>query len=260
MNHRFIHPTAIIEDNVELGNNVEIGPYAIIKSGVSLKDNVIIKSHAIISGSTTIGENSVVWPFATIGSQPQDLKYKGEKSTLICGSNNIFREYCNISGGTNHGGGITKIGSHNLFMINTHVAHDCIIGNHCILVNGVSLAGHIEVDDYAILGGHSACHQFIKVGTFAMLAGGSMVSQDVLPYSVVHGNHAKPIGVNLIGLNRHSFSPDNIANIKKMYKLIYRSQFSIAKAKEEIAINIKESKEKTTILNFLERSNRGLCR
>jgi UDP-N-acetylglucosamine acyltransferase len=255
-----IHKTALVEKGAQLGARVKIGPFAIVDSSVVLEDDVEIGSHAVISGSTHIGKNSVVYPFATLGSKPQDLKYEGGNTKLRCGSRNSFREYCNISLGTEHGGGETVIGDDNLFMINTHIAHDCIIGNHCILANGVSLGGHVKIHDNVVLGGHSACHQFVLIAKYAMIAGGAMVSQDVPPFSLVHGNHAKVKGINLIGLIRSSFSKLKISEIKKSFKIVFRSQLSVEEAKIEIMRSIEDDGVKNEWNYFLEESARGICR
>jgi UDP-N-acetylglucosamine acyltransferase len=256
----YIHPTAIVEKGCQLGVNVSIGPYSIIGPQVVLEDHVQVHSHATVYGKTRLGANSKVWPFATLGSDPQDLKFKGENTELVCGKNNSFREYCNISKGTDHGGGKTNIGSDNLFMVNTHVAHDCLIGNYNIFANGVSLAGHIEVDDKVILGGHSACHQFIKIGSYAMLAGGSMVSQDVPPFIIVHGNHAKPLGINIIGLKRNNFSKKIIAEIKLIFKHLYQSNHTLLEAVEKIKKLSMNHYATELLVNFVGRSTRGICR
>tara|TARA_Y100000991_G_scaffold174181_1_gene136041 strand:+ start:1415 stop:2188 length:774 start_codon:yes stop_codon:yes gene_type:complete len=255
-----IHPTSIVQNGAELGLGVEIGPFSNIGSQVKLGDNVKVHSHAVITGKTFIDKNSSIWPFATIGTEPQDLKYCGENTELICGSDNIFREYSNISLGTVGGGGITKIGSNNLFMVNSHIAHDCFVGDHCIFANGVSLAGHIEIQDHVILGGHSACHQFIKVGSYSMIAGGAMVSQDVPPFVLVHGNHAKPKGIHQIGLARNKFSKNQIADIKQMYKFLYRMNLPLSCAVKMIEENTPDSSMKSLLLNFLSGCSRGICR
>ena len=255
-----IHPTAVVAKGCQLGVGVQIGPFSVIGNEVVLEDYVQVKSHAVICGKTSIGAHSKIWPFVTLGSNPQDLKFRGEKTVLTCGKYNSFREYCNVSTGTNHGGGKTQIGSHNLFMVNSHVAHDCIIGDHNIFANGVSLAGHIEVDNRAILGGHSACHQFIKIGSYAMLAGGSMVSQDVPPFITVHGNHAKPIGINSIGLRRNNFPRNIISDIKTMYKYLYQSNYSLIEAIKKINELSLCSSSTATLTNFIRKSTRGICR
>lgn len=255
-----IHPTAVVEKGAELGHGVEVGPFSYVGSKVVLEEGVKLLSHVSISGRTRIGARSVVWPFASLGSMPQDLKYRGEESSLVCGEDNMFRENVTISIGTEGGGGLTSIGSKNLFMAYTHIAHDCKIANSCIFANGATLAGHIEVDDRAVVGGLTAIHQFTKIGSLAMLAGGSMVAQDVPPFVMVSGNRAKPVGLNKTGIERANFSESAVSNIKKMYKALYLSSLSLDEAKQEILKLGSEGIEVQTFLGFLERSARGVCR
>ena len=256
-----IHATAIVEKGAELGHNVEVGPYAFVGKNVTLGDETKIYPHGIVAGKTQLGQRSKVWPFATIGATPQDLKYKGENSKLICGNDNKFREYCNISTGTAEGGFETKIGDNNLFMVNTHVAHDCMIGDSCILANGVSLGGHIKIGNHVNIGGHTACHQFIHIGSYSITGGGSIVVQDVLPCSIVHGNHAKPYGINIIGLKRNAFSKEDIQCARDIYKLVYRSKLTVENSIKMIKETISQSQTKTLFINFLKsRSERGLVR
>lgn len=255
-----IHPTAIIDKGAELGTNVVIGPYSIIGAKVKIDDNCIIESHVHIKGRTTLGKGNHIWSFASIGTEPQDLKFKGEDTELICGENNLIREYVNLSIGTQGGGGKTIVGSGNLFMVGTHVAHDCIIGNDCIIANGVSLGGHVEIGNKAVLGGHAAFHQFTKIGDLAMIAGGSIVVQDVPPYCMVHGNHASPSGLNMIGLKRAGFSSENITSVKAMYRLLYSSGLTLDDAIETILREVSPSLSRNVFIEFLKKSNRGICR
>ena len=255
-----IHPTALVEKGAELGMGVEIGPFSFVGSKVILEDGVKLASHVVISGRSKIGARTRVWPFATLGTTPQDLKYNGEDTLFVCGEDNMFREYCNVSIGTAGGGGLTSIGSRNLLMNYTHVAHDCKIGSGCIIANGATLAGHIEVDDRAVIGGLTALHQFVKVGALAMLAGGSMVAQDVPPYVMVSGNRAKPVGINKVGLERAGFADSAISNIKRMYKTLFLSSSSLSDAKEAILKLSPGGPEIDTFVSFLNRSTRGICR
>lgn len=256
-----IHATAIVEKGAYLGEDVVVGPYSFVGSKVTLGDRVKILSHGVISGKTSIGSDSTIWPFATLGAEPQDLKYDGEETALICGSHNRFREYCNISIGTESGSGSTVVGSNNLFMINTHIAHDCHVGSHCVFANGVSLGGHVIVGDHVVLGGHSAFHQFTHVGSYSISGGGSVVVQDVLPFAMVQGNHAKPTGVNVVGLMRKDFSRDAIKSIRAMYKLIFRSSLTLDESVKKIEVSIPSSPMKALVLDFIERPNsRGLAR
>lgn len=255
-----IHPTAVIEKGAQLGLGVEVGPYCVVGSQVVLEDGVQLISHVHISGRSRIGARTKVWPFASLGTSPQDLKFKGEETSFVCGEDNMFRENVTVSIGTEGGGGLTSIGSQNLFMAYTHVAHDCKIANRCVFANGATLAGHIEVDDGAVIGGLSALHQFVKIGSLAMLAGGSMVAQDVPPFVMVSGNRAKPIGLNKVGIDRASFSEETVSNIKKMYKSLYLSSLSLEEAKKEILKLTAAGKEIELFSSFLDRSSRGICR
>lgn len=255
-----IHPTAIIATGANIGSGVEIGPYCVIGPKVTIGNNTKLDSHVNIQGSTSIGKGNRFWPFTSIGTTPQDLKYRGEDANLTIGDNNMFREYSNVSIGTEDGGNKTVIGSKNLFMMNVHVAHDCIIGDDCIFANGVSLAGHIEVSNGVVFGGHSAAHQFVKVGELAMIAAGSIVVQDVPAFTTVYGGeHAKPTGLNLIGLRRSGRKKEDISAIKQMYNTLYKAGFSFDEAIETIS---KEhpSKDGKTFVELLKNSNRGICR
>ena len=255
-----IHPTAIVDKSAELGLGVKVGPYSVIGPKVALGDNVQIDSHAVVDGRTKIGARTHIYPFASIGTEPQDLKFKGEDAELICGEDNLIREYANLSIGTEGGGGKTVVGSGNLFMVNTHIAHDCIVGNHCIFANGDSLGGHIEVGNRAVIGGHAALHQFIKIGDLAMLAGGSIVVQDVPPFCTVAGNHASPSGLNSLGLRRAGVEKDQLRAIKSMYKMLFQMNHSLDDAIALIDAEQPESTYKETFLSFLRASKRGICR
>lgn len=217
----FIHPTAIIENGAILGKNVYIGPYCCIGSAVVLGDNVRLISHITIAGQTTIGARTEIYPFASLGHRPQDLKYKGEGSQLDIGTDNQIREYVTVQPGTQGGGMITKVGNHCLLMASSHVAHDCLVGDHVILANNATLAGHVVVGDHAIIGGLSAIHQFVRIGSHAMIGGMSGVEADVIPYGVVVGERARLSGLNLIGLKRRGFSSQEINKLREAYKNIF---------------------------------------
>ncbi|MEZ4741236.1 MAG: acyl-ACP--UDP-N-acetylglucosamine O-acyltransferase [Bdellovibrionota bacterium] len=255
-----IHPTAIIEKGAELGIGVKVGPFCIIGSNVRLDDGVVVDSHSCIRGNTTVGSRTRVWSYASLGTEPQDLKYQGEETSLEIGEDNKIREYVNLSIGTEGGGGKTIIGHRNLLMVNVHVAHDCIIGDDCIIANGAAIAGHVEVESQAVIGGLCAIHQFCKIGTLAMLAGGSIVVQDVPPFVMVSGNHASPKGLNLTGLRRKKMHSSRISEVKMMYKFLYRSDLTIEHAIAEMEANLSESEERLQFVRFLEASNRGICR
>lgn len=255
-----IHPTAIVEEGAQLGEDVEIGAYSFIGRNVKIGAGTTIGDHARIEGWTTIGEGCRIYPFAVIGGDPQDLKYRGEQTELIIGPRNVFREFCTIHRGTSHGGGKTVIGSDNLFMAYSHVAHDCYIGNHVILANAATLAGHIEIQDHAIVGGLVAIHQYVRVGQYAMIGGFSGVAQDVPPYSLASGNRARLYGLNVVGLKRHGFPQETIQALRKAYRILFRSNLVLARAIERVKREFSHFKEVETLLSFLQESKRGICR
>jgi UDP-N-acetylglucosamine acyltransferase len=216
-----IHQTAIIEDGAILGDNVEIGAYCFISRDSIIGDNTSIAQSSCIYGKTTIGKNNRIFSHSVLGSIPQDLKFDGEDVSLIIGDNNTIREFTLFNPGTKGGGGVTKIGNNNLFMGYVHIAHDCIIGDRCILANGATLAGHIEMGDFAVVGGLTPIHQFVHIGDFAMIGGASAVSQDIPPYCLAEGNRAILRGLNLTGLRRHIEDRKEIDNIKYAYKELF---------------------------------------
>ena len=216
-----IHPTAIISPNAKIGSSVKIGAYCVVGDNVTLHDNVELRSHVCIDGLTDIGNNTVIFPFASIGSVPQDLKYKGEAGRLEIGSDNIIREHVTINIGTEGGGMLTKIGNNNLLMMAAHVGHDCHIGNRIILVNNATLAGHVTIDDGAVLGGLCAVHQFCRIGKLAMIGGMTGVEHDVIPFGTVMGNRAVLKGLNLIGLERANFDKSDIHGMRNAYKKLF---------------------------------------
>ena len=258
-NDTTIHPTAIVESGAYLGLGVKVGAYSIVGSKAVIGDRTEINSHVVISGRTIIGKDNLISSFGSIGSRPQDLKFKGEDTELVIGDNNMFREYCNVSLGTAGGGGKTLIGDNNLFMVYTHVAHDCMIGNHVIAANCVAMAGHVSVDDGAVLGGLSAVHQFCRVGKLAMIAGGAMVTQDVVPYGMVHGDRARINGLNVV-LRRLGLKNSELQGIKAMYHLVFDSSLTLDDALSRIAKEVEESEYRKVWLDFLKNSERGLCR
>lgn len=216
-----IHPTAIIHEDATIGANVKIGPYCVIGANVQLGDNCELLSHVCVDGYTEIGENTKIFPFASIGSAPQDLKYNGEKTRLIIGKNNKIREHVTMNPGTETGGGITRVGDNCLFMMSAHVAHDCIIGNNVIMANNATLGGHVEVGNFVVVGGMSAVHQFVRIGSYAIIGGFSGVENDVIPYGRVKGERAYLAGLNLIGLERQGFTKDNIRVLQKAFNQLF---------------------------------------
>lgn len=258
-----IHKTAIISNECKIGNNVNIGPYSVIGSGVIIGDDVEIKSHVIIEGNSIIGNGNIFYHFSSIGTPPQDLKYQGEISQLIIGDNNIIREHVTINPGTSGGGLITKIGNNCLFMVASHIAHDCILGNNIIMANNATLAGHVQIGDYAVIGGLSAVHQFVRIGKHAMIGGMAAIDSDIMPYAVATNDRASLDGINLIGLKRRGFSRESINAIKNIYNYIFfeGSDKTFSDRIEYIASIYENNEEANELLNFLKtNSDRAICR
>ncbi|NQU60354.1 MAG: acyl-ACP--UDP-N-acetylglucosamine O-acyltransferase [Rhodospirillales bacterium] len=255
-----IHQTAIIEDGAKIGDNVTIGPYSIIGAQVEIADGVEIISHAVVQGRTSIGENTRIFPFASIGHQPQDLKYAGEPSSLIIGSGNVIREHVTMNPGTEGGGMVTRVGNNCLFMVGAHVAHDCQIADNVILVNNATLAGHVVVEEWAIIGGLSAVHQFARIGKHAMIGGMTGVTDDVIPYGSVTGNRARLSGLNIIGLKRRNFSRDLIHDIRKAYRLIFAEEGTLVERIQDVSELFPDNEPVMEIVNFIKAdSSRSIC-
>lgn len=256
-----IHPTAIIADSVKLADNVTIGAYCVIEGNVIIGEGCKLFSHVSVSGNTTIGKNCQIFPFASIGHIPQDLKYHGERSTLVIGDNNVIREYVTMNPGTEGGGMSTKVGDNCLFMVSAHVAHDCQIGDNVILANNATLAGHVVVGDFSIIGGLAAIHQFVRIGAHAVIGGMSGVEHDVIPYGSVMGERANLAGLNLVGLKRRGFDRDTIHALRNAYKMIFEDGDSTLAARAEKARNIYEQTPAVLdILSFInDKSSRSLC-
>ncbi|MCP4714205.1 MAG: acyl-ACP--UDP-N-acetylglucosamine O-acyltransferase [Deltaproteobacteria bacterium] len=255
-----IHKTAIISDNAEIGASVEIGPYSIIGDDVKIGANTKVGPHVVLDGPTTIGENCTIFQFCSIGAIPQDLKFHNEQTELIIGNNNTFRESVTINRGTEGGGGKTQLGDNNLLMAYSHVAHDCCIGNHVIMANSATLAGHITVEDNAIIGGLAGVHQFTRIGKNSMIGGLSAVPKDVPPFILVSGVRARPHGLNLEGLKRHQFSDATINELRAAYKFIFRSDMTIQKALDAIKAANLNSTEVQYFIDFIKNSERGITR
>jgi UDP-N-acetylglucosamine acyltransferase len=255
-----IHPTAIVDKAAQLGAGVEIGPYCVVGPRVVLGDNVRLSSHVVVEGRTTVGARTAVHQFATLGVPPQDLKYKGEDSALEIGEENSIRQYVNMSLGSAGGGGKTVVGRRNLFMVYTHVGHDSIVGDNVVFANNATLGGHVVVDSHSVLGGCCAVHQFCRVGTRAMIGGGSMVVQDVPPFTMVQGDRAKPIGLNVVGLKRAGYSLDEVRDLKTMYRLLYNDGLTVEDCLARIAAEVPDSEARRTFTRFLRESERGVVR
>ena len=245
-----IHKTAIISETSKLADSVEIGAYSIIGPNVKIESNTKIHSHVNIVGNTSIGIGNEIFPFSSIGTPPQDLKYKGEKNSLIIGNNNKFREYVNINPGTAQGGGVTKIGNNNLFMVYCHVAHDCNISNNIVLANNVQVGGHVNIQDNAIVGGSCAIHQFSRIGESAMIGGMTGVLSDVIPFGLSLGNRNNLAGLNLIGLRRAKISNENIKIIQQAYDEIFKSE-NFRSNIDNLNSDIKKNEFVNKIINFL---------
>ena len=221
-----IHPTAIVSAKAQLGVNVEVGPFCVIGDEVKIGEGTILKSHVVIEGDTQIGKNNLIFPFASIGLEPQDLKFKGEKSKVIIGDNNKIREHVTIHLGTQDGAMVTKIGSNCLLMVGVHIAHDCLVGDHVILANNATLAGHVQVGDYVVIGGLSAIHQFARIGAGAMIGGMSGVEHDVIPNGLVMGERASLAGLNLVGMKRRNIARDDIHALRNFFKQLFSEKNS----------------------------------
>jgi UDP-N-acetylglucosamine acyltransferase len=254
-----IHKTAIVDPKAKISTNVNIGPYSIIGPNVEIGEDTYINSHVSIAGYTKIGKKNKIYPFASIGNNPQDLKYKGERSDLEIGNGNTIREYVSINPGTDGGGGLTKIGNNCLFMVSSHVAHDCVIGDNVVAVNNVAIGGHVQIDDNAIVGGNSAVHQFIRIGKFAMIGGMCAVIRDVIPYGLVHGNRSVLQGINLIGLRRNNISNQDIALLSKAYKEIFKSE-NLSQNLKNLSEDFKNNNLVIEILKFIQKDKkRPIC-
>lgn len=255
-----IHPTAIIDPSAQLDSSVEVGAYTVIGADVKIDAGTRILNHVSISGPTTIGKNNQIFQFSSLGEAPQDKKYKGEPTLLEIGDNNTIREFCTFNRGTIQDKGTTKIGNDNWIMAYVHIAHDCQIGNNTIFANNSSLAGHVDVYDYAILGGFTLIHQFCKIGSHVITAVGSVVFKDIPPYVTAAGYDAKPHGINSEGLKRRGFSADSILQIKRAYKTLYRNGLTLDEAKAELSTMQLQAPEIGLLSDFLNVSTRGIVR
>ena len=255
-----IHPTAIVHPEARIAEGVQIGPFCVIGEHVTIGGGTWIGPHVVIEGRTEIGSDNRIFQFASVGAIPQDLKFHGEETTLRIGDRNTIREFVTVHLGTQSGGGRTIIGNDNLFMAYAHVAHDCLVGDHVILANGATLAGHVSVDDFAILGGLSAVHQFTRVGRHVMISGGAMVTQDVPPFTIAQGDRAKPIGINTVGLKRRGFSEETLTVIKQAYKIVFRSGLRLEEALTRIDSEFGRFPEALAFTGFIRESQRGIAR
>lgn len=254
-----IHPTAVVDPSARLGHNVSVGPYTVIGPDVEIGPDCSIASSALIQGRTTIGRNCEICHGAAIGGEPQDLKYKGEVSYIEIGNDNVIREYATIHLATGEGEK-TRVGDGNMLMAYVHIAHNNHIHNGTVIANAVNLAGHVEVEDYATIGGMTPVHQFVRIGKFAFIGGGSRLSQDVPPFVKVAGNPVETAGLNALGLKRHGFQDEDLLNLKKAYRLLYRAGLNVSQALERIATDCRLTRDIEDLMAFIRRSERGIVR
>jgi UDP-N-acetylglucosamine acyltransferase len=255
-----IHKTAVVAREATLAEDVVIGPYCVVGANVTLGPRVVLHSHVVVDGRTIIGEGSRLFPFASIGLEPQDLKYRGEKSELVIGRNNTIREYVTMNPGTEGGGMVTRIGNDCLFMVGAHIAHDCQIGDHVIMANNATLAGHVIVEDCAVLGGLSAVHQYVRIGRHAMIGGMSGVERDVIPYGQVMGDRARLCGLNIIGMQRRGFTREDIQALRNAYQFMFSSDGTFSDRVTETAERFGGIGPVEDIIEFIRAdSNRAIC-
>lgn len=257
---REIHPTAIVDSGAELGSDVQIGPFAVIGPEVVLADGCTIHSHTVIGGRTRIGARTEVFPFASIGLRPQDLKYRGEPSELIIGSDTVIREHVTMNPGTEGGGMVTRVGDRCLVMVGSHIGHDCHVGNGVIMANNATLAGHVQVQDHAVLGGLSAVHQFVRIGRNAMVGGVTGVERDVIPYGSVMGDRARLSGINIIGMKRRGYTRDQINAVRKAYRLLFADEGTFQERLQVVAEEFADVAPVMEVVDFIrEDSSRKIC-
>ncbi|MEN8140540.1 MAG: acyl-ACP--UDP-N-acetylglucosamine O-acyltransferase [Thermodesulfobacteriota bacterium] len=256
-----IHDLALVDEGAQLGEDVVVGPFCHVGAKVVLGDRVELKSHVVVAGNTSIGEETVVFPFASLGHEPQDLKYRGEDSQLIIGARNKIREHATMNPGTADDKMKTVVGNDCLFMMSSHVAHDCIVGDRVILANNATLAGHVVVGDFAIIGGISGVHQFVRIGKHAMIGGMSAVENDVIPFGIVKGDRAHLAGLNYIGLERRGFAKKSIQHLMKAYRQLFSDDGTLAELMEEVAATYGDDEMVMAMIEFIRgRESRPICR
>jgi len=256
-----IDPRAVVAASARLGRDVRIGPFAIVGEEVELGDACVLHAHAAVRGPARLGKGNVVHPFCSVGGDPQDLTYKGERTELTVGDENVFHEFVTVNRGTAKGGGVTRIGSHNLFMAYTHVAHDCMIGDYTVFTNGATLAGHVTVEDWAVVGAFCPVHQFCRIGKHSYIAANTVITQDVPPFSkVVAPRETKCYGVNSVGLERRGFSKERVKAIEQAYRLLLRSKLNTSQAIEKMKETLNGSLDVEELIRFIETAERGLTK
>lgn len=255
-----IHPTALVDPKADVAPNAKVGPYCVVGPNVVLGEGVVLHSHVVVEGRTSVGARTEIYPFASIGHQPQDLKYKGEPSTLEIGTDNLIREHVTMNPGTEGGGMVTRVGNHCAFLTASHVGHDSIVGNHVVFSNNVMLAGHCKIDDYVIFGGGAALHQFGRVGKHAFIGGMSAVENDVIPYGLVIGNRAHLVGLNLVGLRRRGFTRDQMQSMREAYNLLFAEGGTLRDRVEAVAGRFAGKPEVMEIVDFIRaEADRAIC-
>lgn len=255
-----IHPSAIVDPAAKIASDVEIGPFSIVGPDVTLQAGVRLMSHVVVEGATTLGEGCVVHPFANLGGPPQHLGHKGEKTQLLIGPRNIIREHVTMHTGTASGRGVTTIGADGLYMVGSHIAHDCIVGDSVVMAKGATLGGHVTIGDFVFMGGLAAAHQFSRIGRYSFIGGLAAVTKDVIPYGSVWGNHAHLEGLNLVGLKRRGFSRETINALRAAYRLLFADEGTFQERIEEVAENHAASPQVMEIVNFIrDEANRPLC-
>ena len=255
-----IHPTALVDPKADVAPSAKVGPYCVVGPNVVLGEGVVLHSHVVVEGRTSVGARTEIYPFASIGHQPQDLKYKGEPSTLEIGTDNLIREHVTMNPGTEGGGMVTRVGNHCAFLTASHVGHDSIVGNHVVFSNNVMLAGHCKIDDHVIFGGGAALHQFGRVGKHAFIGGMSAVENDVIPYGLVIGNRAHLVGLNLVGLRRRGFTRDQMQSMREAYNLLFAEGGTLRDRVEAVAGRFGDKPEVMEIVDFIRtEADRAIC-
>jgi UDP-N-acetylglucosamine acyltransferase len=255
-----IHPTAVVDETAEIADDAWVGAYAFVGPEVVIGSGTRVEHHASIDCLTTVGANCRIWPFASVGTDPQDLKFKGERTTLEIGDNVMIREFVTVNRGTDEGGGVTRVGDRSMLMAYAHVAHDCQLGVEVIMANSCNLAGHVILEDYVGLGGQVAVHQFTRIGSYTFVGGTSAVAMDLPPYTLCEGNRAKPRGLNVIGLRRRGFTPETMEALKAAYKIIFRTRTPLQKALAQVEAEVPQTPEVGRLLDFIRSSQRGVAR
>ncbi len=254
-----IHSTAIVDPSAKIPASCKIGPYCTVGAGVEMGENCELVSHAVLNGPSRLGTNNKIYPFAAIGTDPQDVTFADEVTRLEMGDHNVIREYVTINRGTAKGGGVTRIGSHVLIMAYAHIGHDCFVGDHAMLVNLATLAGHVTVEEWAVIGAFSPVHQFVRVGAHSYIGGGSIVTQDVLPYSITSAERdTRAYMLNKVGLQRRGFSPERIAKLQHAFKVLLASKLNTSQALEKLRSEAERGEDVEMLLRFIESSQRGV--